>query len=614
VCYANALRAPFVFDDYGSIVDNDHVRHVWPIGGALAAPPQSALAGRPIPAFTFALTYAIGGLDPAWYRAGNLIIHIAAGLLLFGVVRRTFGAHEARRPTALDDWTAGACALIWLVHPLHTEVIDYVTQRTEAIAGAALLLTLYASIRVSSAPSIAAQRAWTALAITACATGMASKESMVVAPVLVLLYDVVFLGGSLRAALRARRSLHAGLALTWTVLIALIAAGPRSHSAGFSSGVTPWVYLLQQPHMIARYLALTIWPTPLVVDYGPAMTVAAQEALPYALVVLALGCGAVVLWRRDRRLGCVAAGFFLTLAPTSSIVPIATEVGAERRMYVPLAALVILATLAIRGTRSRFVSTAAIVIALTLLTIARNDEYRSETVLWQTVLARYPHGRAHYQLGVALRAEGNRDAAIEQYRESLPDCPDGHYALAFELANDGHDDEAVAHLREYIRLLPDVANTIRARTLLAGTLLRTGRARESEEVLQALLRMQANDRSARGLLGDALLGQQRYADAEREYRARLALGPDEAAVRQNLGIALVGQEREAEALAEFTRAVALAPEDARAHRSLGNALASAGRLDEAIQEYRRALALSPGDRAIQEALELVTAARVQERE
>ena len=89
---------------------------------------------------------------------------------------------------AADGW-ALACALIWLVHPLNSEAVDYLTQRTESMVALCLLTTLYASIRAWNAKE---RPRWQAIAILANACGMATKESMAVAPLLVLLCDRAF--------------------------------------------------------------------------------------------------------------------------------------------------------------------------------------------------------------------------------------------------------------------------------------------------------------------------------------------------------------------------------------------------------------------------------------
>src|SRR5262249_45030338 len=151
----------------------------------------------------------------------------------------------------LAEWTAFLVAAIWLVHPIQSEVVDYVTQRTESMMGLCYLATLYAAIQ-----------GWTAAAILACAIGMGTKEPMATAPLMVLAYDVAFGAGSIRRALRARPVLYGGLAATWIVLIALNASGPRSQTAGFSTSITPWVYLLNQAPMIGTYLKLALWPHP----------------------------------------------------------------------------------------------------------------------------------------------------------------------------------------------------------------------------------------------------------------------------------------------------------------------------------------------------------------
>src|SRR5438552_10708385 len=122
IAYGNALTGPFVMDDRGTIVDNANIRQLWPFTTALTGPPQSAVAGRPIVSLSLAINYALGGLSPWGYHAWNLGVHLLAALVLFGILRRM-----------LPDVPAFICALLWLVHPLQTEVIDYVTQRTETM-------------------------------------------------------------------------------------------------------------------------------------------------------------------------------------------------------------------------------------------------------------------------------------------------------------------------------------------------------------------------------------------------------------------------------------------------------------------------------------------------
>jgi tetratricopeptide (TPR) repeat protein len=625
VAYINSFAAPFVFDDHGSIIDNPYIRQLWPLNNALSAPVQSAVAGRPIVSLSLAINYALSGLSPAGFRGWNLAVHLLTGLVLFGVVRRTLTAPSLTTRFGNNaDLLAWASALIWLVHPLNTEVIDYATQRTESMMGLFYLLTLYAAVR-----AIAARResiwGWSACAIACSALGMASKESMVTAPVMVLLYDAVFWAGGIARALRMRWQLYSGLAGTWTVLIALIVSGPRSHSAGFTSGVTPWTYLLNQPAMILQYVKLAFWPHGFVLDYGLPRAVAVQDVWPYAVVVLACLVATGVAWFKRPTLAFLGTWFFVTLAPSSSLIPIATEVGAERRMYLPLMAIVVgvvtggavlmtrVSALTDPRRRTQVMSACAagFCCALMALTLQRNGDYSSATGIWQSVLDRRPTGRAHYNLAIELEEQGHRAEALHHYQLALADEPAAQYAVGFELDADGKYEEAIARYREYIRLMPNDINVIRADVLLGRALTNTEKFEAAVAAFEEALQRQPSNIDARAGLAEALLKDERYDDAIRAYGEYVRRQPNDASAHSGLGIALVGRERFAEAVPEFARAVELQPNDARNHYNLGNVLASTGRLEEAVSCYRRGLALAPNDVSLHNALGLVFAARGQ---
>jgi tetratricopeptide (TPR) repeat protein len=631
--YANSFSTPFIFDDHSAIVDNPYIRHLWPLRSAWSAPVQSAVAGRPVVSLSLAVNYALSGVSPSGYRTWNLAIHILCGLVLFGIIRRTLdnlsnqsNLSNPSNPTNLSNPSilAFACALIWLVHPLNTEVIDYATQRTESMMGLFYLLTLYAASRTMSA---AGERTWHwyAIATAACALGMATKESMVTAPVMVVLYDAVFWAGGIGRALRARWPLYSGLAATWLILVALILSGPRSHSAGFLSGITAWTYLLNQPAMLVQYLKLAFWPHSLVLDYGRPRALAITDVWPDALVILALATATLVAWRKRPKLAFMGTWFFVTLAPSSSIIPIATEVGAERRMYLPLMAIVIPCVIggqwlltrlwsSIGSRRKHEISAAglaAVCFVLAALTIQRNSEYHSRTGIWQTVLDRRPNGRAHYNLGIELKDEGNRAEAMRHYQLALADEPDAHYAIGFELDADGKHQEAISHYREYIRLRPDDINVIRAYVLLGRALKIEGQLEPASEAFRQALQRHPANVDARAGLSEVLMKQERFDDAIQSYREYVRLQPNDAAAHSGLGVALVSRDLEAEAVPEFERAVALEPNDPGKRNNLGNALASTGRLDDAANEYRRGLALAPTNVSLHNALGLVLAVRGQ---
>src|SRR4051812_1173027 len=179
LAYANTFSVPFIFDDHEAIVTNPTIRHL----GTAWFPPagSSSAAGRPVANFTFALNYALGDTRVAGYHAINLLIHLAAGLALFGLVRRTLKLPAVAARWAPDaDAIALVTALLWTAHPLLTEAVTYIAPRTESLVGLWYLLMFYCLVRAATAES----RVWLAGGFLACLLGMLTKEVMAAAPLL----------------------------------------------------------------------------------------------------------------------------------------------------------------------------------------------------------------------------------------------------------------------------------------------------------------------------------------------------------------------------------------------------------------------------------------------
>ncbi len=571
LAYAGSLSGPFVFDDRATIVDNQTVETVFS-RDVLAAPHETPVAGRPVVNISFALNYAFGRRDVTGYHAVNIAIHLLCALAIFGTVRRTDRDKSTGKNFAL------AVALLWVVHPLNSEAVNYVTQRTESLMALFYLLTLYCAIRAHDA---AHSGRWAAAAIAACALGMASKESMVSAPLMVFVYDRIFLFGSLKEAVRARWRLYAGLAATWLVLAAMMWTAPRNLSAGFTAhDADVWTYLLNQTVMIVRYLWLAIWPRELVLYYGWPLPLAAGDVVPQALLILALLAATVIALWRAPRLGFLGLWFFVMLAPTSSIIPIATEVGAERRMYLALAAVIALAVLAWRrvvaSNRAGAVALAIATVALAAGTIARSQEYRSSLRLAETTHERWPTPGSASMYGTELAAAGRLAEAERHLRSGAAMHPPAAYFLGTVLAAQGKRAEAIEQFRAYLATQPAALD-------------------------QAHL--------ARGLLADALTKERRHAEADAVYREMLAVRPDDGEVARLLGQSLLTQQKYGEAVTAYRAAVALRPDDGAAFGGLGIALASTGRIDEAIAAFERAAALDPANPRTQQNLQRALAMR-----
>jgi tetratricopeptide (TPR) repeat protein len=598
--YLNALGHPFLFDDTTAIVDNQTIRSLW--ASLSGGPAQFPTAGRPLLNASFALNYALDELAPWGYHATNLVLHVLCAVVLCALTRRVLAL--ARMPLALKGFESGfatTLALLWVVHPVNSEIVNYATQRSEALMALALLSTLYCGVRAITAGGDAR---WYAASVVACVAGMASKESMVVAPVLMLLLDATFITGGPLAAVRARPWYYAGLFATEGVLALLVVGGPRSNSAGFSTGVSPWTYLLDQAPLIAHYLRLAVWPTGLVLDYGePTLRTLADVWLPGSIVV-ALLIATVVAWFRVPALAFLGSWFFLTLAPTSSLIPIATEVGAERRMYLPLVAVIavvlVVTTQLLRrigrpaARRQVAMGAAAVVcVVLVALTVVRNSEYATGLSIWQATVDRRPTGRARYYLGLELKAAGRRDDAMAQYRLALDSSPEAHYALAFEFAAGGQHQDAVDYYRNFLRLKPLDGNSPRAYHNLGRSLIALRRFDEAASAFREALARKPSDRDATSGLADSLFALGQWADAASVYADYLRIVPGDPTALFNRGLALARLARFDEARDAFIAVVNQQPTNVAAHVNLAAVFANTGQIDDSLREYRRAAALEP---------------------
>lgn len=619
--YANAWNVPFIFDDLTAIRANASIRDLSQPATVLFPPTATGdtVEGRPILNLSFALNYAISGTAVWSYHAFNLGIHFINALLLLGIVRRTWPRLEpqpARRQFIL--LVSGGLALVWALHPLQTASVTYLSRRVESLAALFLLLTLYAFIRgatmrqdesVTEAPRMQrrAPIVWFGVAIAACLLGVATKEVAAAAPLVIFLYDRTFLAGSWARAWRERSSVYLGLAATWIALAILILLSPdRGGTAGFGTGVSPWHYLLTQCTALVHYLRLAIWPQPLVFDYGNALVTSPGQVGLQGIAVVTLLVLTVLALRFRPVLGFFGAVFFLLLAPSSSVIPIATQTIAEHRMYLPLFPVLAVAALGL----TRINRTAALLVLPLAalvgggLTFARNTYYRSEVSIWaDTVAKRQDNARAHNNLGNALIRAGRAAEALPQFAAAVqldPTSAESRSNLATALARDGQAAEALDHFAAATALAPAVPEIHYG---FGMALLRAGRVNAGRDELRQAMALDPTNAEIPYQLANALALTESTTEARALYEKALALDPNHAAAHNHLGL-LIAQSGGLEAsIPQFEAALRIRADYPEAHANLGNALLRLGRTGRAIPHLEAALRLRPDMRGVREALE-----------
>ncbi|HMI92392.1 MAG TPA: tetratricopeptide repeat protein [Polyangiales bacterium] len=526
--YGAGLDYPLFFDDHEAITDNPSLRR---LADAWSPPTQTPTAGRPLVNLSFALNYALSADEPRGYRLLNLGLHalnaVLAWLLLRSLLRRPVVSAALR---ARAEGCARAVALIWLLHPLASETVAYLTQRTELMAATFYLLTLLLAVRAFSAERAQRGVVWSAACVAACLLGSLCKETIVSAPLLVLLIDRAFFSASFAAALRARAVMYAGLLLTWVSIAWMLAGSPRGQTAGLGLGVGPLEHLATQGSIISWYLRLAFWPSPLSITYDwplaqPLYRYAAQDAL-------VAGLAGATLWLCARRLWIALPGvlFFGVLAPSSSVVPVLGELAAERRMYLPLLALIclVVCVAAWRLAPGRWLArglVGLVALGCGLGTAARVDVYRSELSLWQDTFAHQPSNPiAMWGTGDALARAGRFDEALAMYERMAAEPHP--YRGPFSWGSRGLFAAASIHARRGDRALAR-ATTVRAfghdpRSPL-GTLFRAATLRKQGQREQAAAVLEAAVRQPHLRGAAQLMLSQVYAERGDHDRARALL-------------------------------------------------------------------------------------------
>lgn len=616
--YHNSLSGPFIFDDKYWIGDNPTIRRLWPLTGPLFSARAISYGARPTVALTLAIDYAMSRTDVWAYHATNVALHALTALALFGVIRRTLRLPSLNSRFGASATVIALCStLIWIVHPLQTAAVTYVIQRAEILVSLFYLLILYGLVRGSTAADERRKTSllWYAGAVASAFLGAATKEVIVTAPMVALLYDRAFLSSSWRAVVGKRWLFYLTLAASWGVVAwVLIATRFHANSAGFVvNGFTWWSYLLTQPGVIFHYLKMTVWPTELALDYGWPAAQGVGDVWLAGSLVLALLAATVWAILEHPQLGFLPAAFFLILAPTSSFVPI-LDACFDHRMYLALAPLVvgfvligfsIVARWRVRRVTSGWTSSFALAwspaaavailcVALAAVTIARNEDFRTEEGIWRDTVQKRPlNARAHNGLGDALKDQGQQEAAIAEYERALeikPDFVEAYQSLRELLKGQADRQRGIAFMRRLSLAWPNRPAPL---YYLAGFLSADGLFDEALSASHRAVAVAPANTEARARLADLLVSHGRIDEGIQQYEAILKIDPDSAEAHSDFSHALALQGRLDEAVDQAKRALQIRPYFAAACMNLADALARQGKLGEATGAYERAISIEP---------------------
>lgn len=632
--FANTFDNSFHYDDGHSIVDNPHLRSLANIPGFFVDPgafsvmPEARMY-RPLLLLTLALNWALGGSSVWGYHLVNLALHLANAWLVW-----LLGSRLAGR----GAWLA---ALLFLLHPVVSEPVNYISSRSALLATFFYLLAMWWLCRAAAGEGGRAAQVWTALCF---AGALASKEIAFTFPLAGALYLYLLAPRPDWRLLRWPAALAVGYLLGTRAIVGKAVGAPvRDLGLQWATQVKAGVF----------YLWTLVMPVHLSVE--PQFLVA--RGWVDAPVVLAGMVGlsaALVLLRAGGRVGLFGVGWaVLALAP-AALVPLNVLVN-ENRLYLPLAGLV----LALAGlhpflpARRRWLLA---LVPLVPLCLARNAAWQDELTLWADAVAKGPAmPRAHVNLGKAYLEAGRYQESIAASRRALavdPNLDRAHYNIGRAYQALDEQEEAVASYRRAVEIQPDL---IEARNNLGNALLLLGHTEEAlAEYRQALavyphaqvwhnlgkahlnlanldsaaaafgqaIRMDPeNPEPYRGLIkayrnqpeqamgvvetalarwpeerdfwrlkGEVLASQGKEAEARQAF-SQAGEGEAELGLRQ--GDAARKQGRWAEALGYYEQSLRAGRESGRIHNARGDCLLELGQLPEALAAYRLAAQLEP---------------------
>ena len=575
--FGQTARFDFVnYDDDSNVYQSPHV-----VAGLTAEGIQWAFThtqlGRwgPVSTISRMVDCQVYHLWAGGHHLTNVALHALAAMLLFLTLLELTGM----------VWRSGFVAAVFALHPLHVEVVAWISARGELLCGVFFMMAVWSYAKYARAPS---RRGCYALSLLCFALGLMSKPTMVTLPAALLLLDYWPLGRfadvSLSRLIKEKAPFLIG-ALCFCVFTYSIT--PPAHA---EDHLPLWLRLENAGVSYCTYLGQTFWPVNLSVFYPDPTRGYPASVLAGSLALL---CGiSAAAYRLRRSAPGLLMGwlwFLGILVPLIGIVQISNYSHADRYTYLSQIGLCIGVTWAVAGwagtqpwrRKAAAAMGAAILCALLVLAYRQTGYWRNGgTLFTHAIDSTQNNDVAQNDLGNAFYNQGWQDDALDHYREAVrinPNYADARANYAQLLSIKGHAAESLSQYQEAVRIEPD-SPVIRTRYGMA--LFKMGRAGDAVSQFQQALAADPQYTDARTCLGNVMLTQGRLDNAVAQYEEALRINPGDALAHSNLCRVLVElfrQGRQKDAIADTEKALELRAGDAMLQNILSRMLAMAPR-------------------------------------
>jgi protein O-mannosyl-transferase len=614
IVFGQTLRDDFInYDDNVYVYEDAAVTHGLTLKGVAAAfSYKHSDNWVPLTTISHMLDCQGYGLNAGGHHLTNVLLHAAAAILLFLVLRQMTGAL----------WRSAFVAAVFAIHPLRVESVAWVAERKDMLSGVFFMLTLWAYVRYVRSPKPVI---YYLAMMFIFALGLMSKPTVVTLPLVLLLLDywplnrfgpsTTVQAGAGAAGWPKSFSVPLRLVIEKIPLLMLSFASCIPTVLAEKAGLQPmeaYPLHLRIENALVSYvihIGRMIYPAKLAVFYPyPHNGLPPWEVI---LAVILLAGISATAWARRRRQPWLLAGWLWylgMLVPMIGFIQVGAQAQADRHTYLPQIGLYLLLTWAAAdlcaGWRHHRVvlggGGTAILVALIFCAHLQASYWRNSESLWTHTLAcTSDNAVAHNNLGGALLQKGQVNEAIAQWQQALeikPNYADPYNSLGNALLQKGRPAEAITQFQMALQINPDYEA---AHYNLGNALLQQGNLDEAITQFQTALQINSGDAAAHNNLGDALLQKGNLDEAIFQFRAVLQSEPDLAATAGGPGNILFPKGGMDNAIAHSQMALQTdpdyAPADyAAAHYNLGNALLQKGSVDDAITQFQNTLQSGPG--------------------
>jgi protein O-mannosyl-transferase len=607
VPYANTLLNGFVYDDNTQVMNNPYIqsfRHlreiftttVWSYIGTQGVTNYY----RPMMTAGYLLCYRMFGPLAYGFHLANVLLHAAVVCAVFFVARPLLQRRDA----------AFASAVIFALHPIHSESVAWVAAVTDLELTFFYLLTFYFFLALSGSMRGRPTQARLGL-VASFVLALLSKEQALTLPVLATAYEHCYRDDRGATSFTQKVSRYSVL---WLLAIAYVLLRVRMLGS-FAPvlqmrSLNGYQSLLSAVSLTGEYLWKLVWPAQLCAFY----VFRKSTSILDARVILGLAACALVaalfaaLWKRERAASFGILWFLVTLAPVLNARWMAANVFAERYLYLPSVGICWLGGWGVgrlsagaSGTgpvaRRAIVAAAFALGALCCVRIlARNRDWRDDIRLYTVTLAASPDAYPiRNNLGTVYWHLGNVRAAEREWKEALPFNPQNAIVLnnlGLICAQEKRYDDAIEYFRQATRLKPNYTDP---HLNLGSAYAETGRAEAAGLQLRAAVALSPLNTRARNELGKLYLDAGRLGEAEEQFRRSVESEPNVVAY-DSLGDIYAHQGLSDKSEEAFGHAVSLESFDSHGHFGLAALYAASGRRSLAVREYGEGLKSDPANR------------------